>query len=633
MVVMVVMVARWCPKRLGAAMAAMLVAASCAAAAMADVPVASTEAAADPKRIESLVEQLGSGEYWVREAAANELRSIGPTAIDALLSAAEGSGDLEVAMAARWLIDGIPLASADDSPEAAALLARYGKGTLSDSIAVMQRLLRLDDDSGIEPLARIARLDRSAAASRMAAALLVREWRPGEDFFPRLKGRILRGLGGSGRPTAAFVRSVVRFASGDAGGLEEAARSIERLRAGDADVRNTRPSVGRDRTAVEIAMLEDETIGIPAELQTFFDRTFVAMLVAGGRREEAVVEAGRLLAAHAAQPDDQLRGYRLASTLAWCGAIALAEPVEEALANHRTSIMAHPLSVYAAAMAIGKAGETARAGELADAAFHLAEENRRMHLDAASRIARWGCADWASREYDSLTTDPNVPDGEFALASIMVSEFLHDLGRDSEAAAVLRKLLENPGKNRPGSDELLRQAGRDPRSTRSRMFYFESGAAEARGDRDTRLAMLEQAIGGPAKDVDALIAAYHVPDAPQQRAGAVRLIREMLEQLESEIQADTDDPNPLNEYAWLVANTEGDVERAARYSKKSLEMSFDNPSYLDTLAHCQAAAGRIDMAVRTQSVAARYEPHNRTIQRNLERFRAAAAPPRGDHAP
>jgi Flp pilus assembly protein TadD len=73
-----------------------------------------------------------------------------------------------------------------------------------------------------------------------------------------------------------------------------------------------------------------------------------------------------------------------------------------------------------------------------------------------------------------------------------------------------------------------------------------------------------------------------------------------------------------------VANATGDLRKAMRYSKKSLDLSFDNPSYLDTLAHCQFAAGDHAAAVRTQARAQRLEPHNRTIRRNLERFRSHA---------
>jgi hypothetical protein len=153
------------------------------------------------------------------------------------------------------------------------------------------------------------------------------------------------------------------------------------------------------------------------------------------------------------------------------------------------------------------------------------------------------------------------------------------------------------------------------------MHFFESCAARARGEIPAARQAVEIALRSYAKDVDALIALYTLPDnTPDPRADAVRRINEALRQIDNEIQAVPDDTNGYNEYAWLVANTEGDIQKATRYSKLSLVKSFDSSSYLDTLAHCQAAAGNKAAAVRTQMLALRQEPHNRTIRKNLARF-------------
>jgi hypothetical protein len=134
-------------------------------------------------------------------------------------------------------------------------------------------------------------------------------------------------------------------------------------------------------------------------------------------------------------------------------------------------------------------------------------------------------------------------------------------------------------------------------------------------------AAVEQALAVYPKDVDALIALYAMPDnTEEQRADAVRRVKAALARLEEDIQAVPDDTTAYNEYAWLVANTEGDVDKATRYSKLTLVKSFDNASYLDTLAHCHAAAGQPAAAIRVQRLAKRAEPFSRTIQRNLERF-------------
>jgi len=595
------------------------------------------DAAGDAARIEALVEDLGSADYWRRESAAAELRGLGPSAVDALLAAAERSDDLEIALAARWLVDGVPLAADSDPPEVAKLVEQYCQARTSDWLPVMQRLLRVDDDAGIEPLARIVRLDRSLAASTAAAALLAAEWRRDDPSFPAIARRVAAGIGSSSRPTAAFLRGLVGFAGGDPGGVEAAAAAIDRIRTISRERQAVGPAAGRLRRSAAGALgmsLEDPMVGLPCHPLAILDRTFIAMLVAAGRRDRAVAESQRLLEEALAEPEDLLRGYRIASVLAFSADRGVPQLAEQALARHADAIMSHPIAIYAAAMALKAAGNAERAEAVAAEARSVAADNHKLHLDAASKLSQWGEREWAGREYESLTTDPAVPDAEFVAATIMFSEQLHDRGNDADAAACLRRLLEPAAEpearaQRASPAELLREFGRDPRSTRSRMLFFEACAAGSRGELAARQKLLEQALDGPGKDVDALIAAYHASaDAPELRERWKREIRESLAVLEVEIESEPDEANALNEHAWLAANTDGDAERAIRYSKRSLALSFDNPSYLDTLAHGQALAGQFERAIRTQSVAARLEPHNRTIRRNLERFRGMAAQPR-----
>lgn len=592
---------------------------------------------ADSGRIESLVQQLGSAEYWKRESAAAELRAIGPAAIDSLLAAAERTDDLEIALAARWLVDGIPLAAASDPAEVAELLGQYARNA-KESLTVMRRLLRLDDEAGIEPLARIVRLDRSPTTSLTAAALIAGEWRPGDPSFAAVAAKVRAGVGASTRPTAAFLRALAGFGQGDAAAIDTAVEAIDRLRAASpADPGGEGPVRRRPAARNRGLVIEDHTIGLPIHPRTALDRTFVAMLVAAGRRERAIEESRKLLAEAVEEPDDLLRTYRIASLLAWSAELGVPHLADEVLGAHAEAVAGRPIALYAAAIAVEAAGDADRGAALALDASRAAAEDHKHHLDAASRLSHWGRSDWAIREYESLTANPAVSDGEFVAASLMMAEHLHDLARHADAAACLRRLLEpgaEPagGNRRANAEDLLRQLGRDPRSTRSRMLYFEAKAAEVKGDRQAFAATLDRAIEGPVRDVDALIAAYQSSaDAPDRRERIRGMIRESLSTLESEIEAEPEEANPLNEYAWLAANTEGDAERAIRYSKRSLSMSFDNASYLDTLAHGQAAAGQVDRAIRTQSVAARLEPYNRTIRRNLERFRGMA--PRANGTP
>jgi len=81
--------------------------------------------------------------------------------------------------------------------------------------------------------------------------------------------------------------------------------------------------------------------------------------------------------------------------------------------------------------------------------------------------------------------------------------------------------------------------------------------------------------------------------------------------------------NCCNQYAWLVANTEGDYEAAVRLSHRSVELMPKTASYLDTLGHCYYAIRDYANAVKYQSQAARREPHTRQIHRQLKLFQQA----------
>jgi tetratricopeptide (TPR) repeat protein len=565
-------------------------------------------AAATPGEIDSLVAQLGDPDYAVREAASSRLAALGAEATDALLTAAETSPDLEVALRARWLAESLPLSVDGDVPEAVALLERFNTLGFDERVRVMHRLLRLDDDAGIEPLARIVRLERTAAGSRIAAALLAREWQPDDPAWPGLAPRIIAGVGGSRRPAARFLRAVVGFS--EATGPEREAAldaAVEAIGKADAAGDDDEPS----------GLPRSERLGI-ARTGRIFSRCLIQMLAAGGRREAALAEATSLLASGGdeADPDEQM-----ASDIEWLATHGLPEAVD--LVNARLADPdVSPVLAYAAAVAWQRRGGDAareRATALAAVAARRLEENGSLgeRVQAAMLLAHWGAEEWALKEYRAARDVPGAGLAQRALAATFAAEFLHDRLRDAEAAAVLREVLDAPEDE---VAEALMRIDRDPRATRSRMLFFEACAADTPA---ARRRLLEESLRHYPKEVDSLIAFHSLPDhTPLQKAEAAARVTRAIEQIEEEIRALPDDANAKNEYAWLVANTEGDVAKALGYSRQSLEDAFDNASYLDTLAHCHAAAGNLARAIRVQSLAVRHEPNSVLVRRNLERFQA-----------
>jgi len=576
----------------------------------------------DSARLASLVEQLGDPDYGRRHAAMRELEQLGGAAIDQLLEAAEESTDLEIALRARWLVHSIPLSRPHDSPEVAKLLDRYRTVSLSERVSLMHRLLRLDDAAGIEPLSRLLRLEQSPAAARVAAALLAREWSSGEPFFRRMIPLIRAGIGSSQRPAASLVRGVIDLEEGRPEAIDLIVTARDQLQrhsveAGDLPV----PPLDASDDASDLSSgLEDSTNRI-------FDRLVLKALVAADRAPKALQLAENRLA-----EVRKTKGEEAAVFLAWCVEHGLAEVVESLNFTPAGTVNDDLYLTFAAAVALNATGQTERGQQTAAVASRLAADEAMDRLQAAVMLAKWGAIEWADREYQAIVDDPKSQSIEFVLTAVMFSEFLHDQGREDEAAKALAAIFQPRAPDNVDPNTVLRQLSREPATTRSRMLYFEATAAAERGERGLQRQKLEESIRTSPKDVDALIALHRLTDATPLQQQAVRAqIDAALAQIEREIATKPDEPNGYNEYAWLAANTVDSqtpperLKKATRFSQRSLELTFDNASYLDTLAHCHAAEGNFDRAIRAQTLAARYEPHNRTIQRNLERFRSLAA--------
>lgn len=562
-----------------------------------------------------LIAELGDTDYAVRETAGRKLSAAGAAAADALLAAAEESADLEVALRAGWIVASIPLATGQESPEAAGLLEAYSSsGDLAERVGAMRRLLRLDDDDGIEPLARIVRLERTAKGSRIAAALLVQDWQPHDPYWPLMVPHIFAGLGNSRRPAAGFLRGLATYATAES--PAEAAAGVEACRAAVTLLDPGRDPAGPTRVADA-----DNPVNTDFAVRVF-RRCLAVMLAKEGRTAEALTTAGPLFVGF----ERPAVAKRLAAELQWLTARGLPEAVDLIAVEVDDDV--DPLLAYAAALAWRqRPGDEAGAKSVELAALahrRLDEIDLGERLEAAVVLAHWGGIEWAEKEYQAVLAAPDTRPAERALTAISYAELLHDQTRDAAAAEALRAALDAGGQKAEDLEQGLMQLGRDPRAIRSRMLFFAACAAADEAARDR---LLEESFQAFPDDIDTLIALYQrAKDQPGRRAEFVSRITRTAAAIEQQIRSLPGDPSSRNEYAWLIANTQGDLAKATRYSRESLVDSFDTGSYLDTLAHCHAAAGHLERAIRTQWLAVKQEPHSRLIQRNFARFRGLGEP-------
>jgi tetratricopeptide (TPR) repeat protein len=103
----------------------------------------------------------------------------------------------------------------------------------------------------------------------------------------------------------------------------------------------------------------------------------------------------------------------------------------------------------------------------------------------------------------------------------------------------------------------------------------------------------------------------------------------MSESYANQIDESPENPSKYNQWAWLVSNTEGDFQKAIRYSHRSLELNTNGESgeasYLDTLGRCYYAAGDYENAVNYERQAIAKQPYMQVMQRQLKDFEKALA--------
>lgn len=247
------------------------------------------------------------------------------------------------------------------------------------------------------------------------------------------------------------------------------------------------------------------------------------------------------------------------------------------------------------------------------------------HLDAAFLLARRGRFQWAEREYRQVI-DADSPEWA-ARARLALSEMLHDQADDLRAADVLDALGQLEDQELALILRRLSQTvglERTVQAVRARTDFFYACHCQKQGDPAKQRKYLDQAVQHDPAELDALIDRYQLPNRePEHHQKTLQLIREVADGLRQKIAKFPSSPRHYNEFAWLIGNTEGDLDEALRYARKAVELRPNRGDFLDTLAHVHFARGDLQNAVKYETRAAQFEPHSGLIVRKLEFFRHA----------
>jgi tetratricopeptide (TPR) repeat protein len=574
---------------------------------------------ASKERIAELIRQLGSPQFAVRRSAAIELRQIGAEAFD-LLNAATDDTDLEVAASARYLLRQITVrwVRSEDSATVRGLLHEYGDRPDATRMQHVETLARLSGGDGIAALCRIARYDRSPLVSRSAALEIIR---PREHTTKRIvldADTAARELGDSSRVAAAWLRQYIEQLRDPAASVSQWLKFV--------DEENAKLEEGTEETNTEIVR---GLVWNLADLHRQLDN-----------QKMLASDIDRMIELDADDSSDTTT--RL---LAWLTRHKSWQVLDEMLSKHQARLMQSKRALYYAALARARQGKTEVAEELAQKAAALEPQTPlESFITAHQDLEEHGQFEWAVREYRRVVDKEPVASHEGILARVYLANMLHDYEKHQQAAEALEPLVKAvQGEGRVGQLYSKLQDYYEDRlalpkadALAARMHYYRAWQYREEGDRRRERDELELAIRFDPTDADVLIAMYRWPDADEKwRESTRRRIRDLTQSFQQEIDADPSDPTAYNQWAWLISNTEGDYQKAIRYSHRSLELippgagEDAGAGFLDTLGRCYYAAGDYENAVKYQRQAVEKVDYMQVMHRQLALFEKVLAEKKG----
>ena len=583
---------------------------------------ATGQQSASTTEIRALIDQLGDDRHVMRVHAREQLQELGLEAFDELHQVLDHD-DTEIAMSAKYLLSSLLVSWSKESDPAPVrrILSEYGGQEPSERESRIELLARLPERQGLEALARLVRFEPMIKLSRKAAlALMQQPMSDSADQRRRQAEAVLNVLQESKRQSADWLRVYAKDLS--IGGY-----SIDPWR----------------------ELLKKQRHEIDANTTDQNDRASVLELI-------------RICATRAALANERGEAIRLATdnmdlispttrdlvdACSWAIDNDLHEFVLKLRDKNTRMFNKHAILSYGAAQAELIAGNKTDAERIAKRALSTngfpddekakdklsdneVEEIAQAHLLIAEELSQRGLFDWAEREYRHIVDNVEVTSFASIRARGRLAEMLGELMDHDGVISVLQPLIDRVKRDNVLQNR-LNMSFINISFFESLLGFHQGLKAKEEAKLDDAKRLLRNAFNTYQGNIDILIAMYNIDSDDDWNQTVRRTLASRVRSLERDIGTmetqyrelgnRPDDARKLaqlmNEYAWLVSNTEGDQTRALEQSKRSLELTPDDAAKTDTLARCYLAVGQFDKALETQQRAVELMPHSPPMLRQL----------------
>lgn len=594
------------------------------------------------------IKKLGDANYSVRLQAQSELERIGVRALDQLHQASFHPNP-QISSQARYLVQSHQFSWAweTDPFQVRRILSNYSTVPLNEKSVYIDQLHALDGDEGLPALCRLIRYETQGCLAKRAALLVMRGKPSVEQAEHERKALIASLVEGAMSTSGHWILDYASLPSPFAPQAWMARVEHEReLLASKSPDTSIEIIADLRRWVVEqiadAPQQRPQALEIARQIPEYFPKTGsgnsasffeFAQWALETKLPELVQEQHARMNPLALL--DPRFGYLLAESYAQSAKIDTAHRIAELTAARV------PVDETGAPRNIAPKGDdetplNRRLEEMLQRNSSLVFERSAM----GEFLIKRGKFDWAEKEL-RLAIQGHEDDTEFStiLNLSLLSQMLHELSRDDEAAESLQKYTNRFEREPMFRTQVSEQGGE---SLASNYYLYQGDAARAKSDAPRAREMYLKSIELSQENVDAIIGLYRLADssdqAAQERRGIQQRVASELRQAIEASERDLRRENPrfqatdqralsnqMNTLAWLITNTEGNFEEALHLSRKACAISPNNSAYLDTLAHCYATLNRYREAVEQQRKAVAIEPHQPSLVQALELFETKLA--------